>query len=432
MVQIRPIKGIRFRNNGSLDHSKVITPPYDVISEEVQEDLYQESNYNIIRLEYGKSLPGDSSSENKYTRAAATLSDWLRNGILIQEEKPAIYLYEQHFEIEGKRYVRESLFCSVKLSPFEEKEIIPHEETMSKPKEDRLELLRHCETNFSPIFGLYEDKKYFMEQRFKEVKKDQEPTIDFTDTDGQRHRVWIVTDEQLIENLQKFFEDKSLLIADGHHRYETALQYYQEKREQMGAEAPGYDHALISIVNIYNPGLLVYPTYRLLTKSQLETDYLLKELSRQFDIEKFSEPASRDDLIKWLNTHQTSAVDENLAIGLYTPEKDLYKLVFKTTGEEEKPEPWLDTMVLQENVFSNIFGMNDEEKKDESVLEYVKDGWEAKEKVDSGEAKYLFFVNKPSVEEIIHYAEKGTRIPQKSTYFYPKFVTGLIMLKLGE
>ena len=432
MVHIRPIKGVRFINDGSLDYSKLITPPYDVINDEMQEAFYQESPYNIIRLEFGKSLPGDGPGESKYTRAAETLSHWIQNEIIIQEEKPALYLYEQHFQIEKELFVRESIFCGVQLSPFEEGKIIPHEETMSKPKADRLELLRHCETNFSPIFALYKDEDYFLEKRFKHIKNHQRPSIDFTDADGQQHRIWILSDERDIKALQHFFENKSLFIADGHHRYETALHFFQEKKAQRG-DASGYDHVLMALVNIYNSGLLVYPTHRLLTRSPLETKELLQKLSGEFDIHKFPEPATRDDLMSWLRSHQTSAVDKNLVFGLYTPEKSLYKIVVKSHVQEtKKPYPWLDTVVLQELIFSNVFGLGDKERKDDPVLVYVKDEWEAKRKVDKGEAAYLFFVNTPPVEEIIYYAEKGIRMPQKSTYFFPKFVTGLIMLKLGD
>ncbi len=433
MVQIRPIKGIRYRNDGSLDYSRLITPPYDVIEQEMQETFYQLSPYNIIRLEYGKTFPGDGPENNKYTRAAEILSSWMKDKVLVQEDEPAFYLYEQHFELDEKQYVREGIFCGVKLTSFEEREIIPHEETMSKPKADRLELLRHCETNFSPIFGLYQDENFFLERRFYKIKQDTPPSIDFADTEGQRHRIWILTEKQDIIDLQTFFQDKSLFIADGHHRYETAFHFYQEKKAQMGGGAPGYDHVLMSMVNIYNPGLLVYPTHRLLTRSNLETDEVINGLSSQFQVEEHPEPASKDQLADWLRNHQVSAVDENLVFGLYTPKKKLFKLIFNDSNSQfDKPYPWLDTVVLQETIFSRIFGLGDKERKEEPVLEYIKDEWEAKEKVDRGEAKYLFFVNKPPVEEIINYAEKGVRMPQKSTYFYPKFVTGLIMLKLGD
>ncbi len=433
MVQIRPIRGLRFKNDGSLDFAKLLTPPYDVIDEQMQEAFYQKSPYNIIRLEYGKSSPGDNPERNKYTRAAETLSTWRRDGIIMQENNPSVYLYEQHFEIDQQHYVRESLFCAVSLSPFERGEVIPHEETMSKPKADRLELLRHCETNLSPIFVLYEDEGGFLEERFANLKRSTPPAVDFVDFEGQQHRVWALSEAQQIEELQRFFANKSLFIADGHHRYETALRFYQEKKALLGGEAPGYDHVLMSLVNIHNPGLLVYPTHRLITRSSLHTEEVLRALSTHFEVHKYAEPISREDLDRWLRLHQTSAVAEDLAFGLYTPEKELYKLVLRQDlAEEAKPYPWMDTVVLQELVFFPVFGVGGKERKDDPVLVYMKDEWEAKKMIDRGEARYLFFVNNPPVEEIIHYAGQGIRMPQKSTYFYPKFVTGLIMLKLGE
>ncbi len=433
MVQIRPIRGLRYKDDGNLDFAKLITPPYDVINEEMQEAFYQKSPYNIIRLEYGKSLPGDSPESNKYTRAAETLSTWRRDGMIMQEDKPSLYLYEQHFEINHQNFVRESLFCAVALSPFEEGEVIPHEETMSKPKADRLELLRHCETNLSPIFVLYEDEEGFLEKRFANLKSSTPPAVDFVDFEGQQHRVWVLQEAQQIEELQHFFASKSLFIADGHHRYETALHFYEGKKALLGGKAPGYDHVLMSLVNIHNPGLLVYPTHRLITRSPLHTEEILRALSAHFQVHQYAEPTSREDLDRWLRLHQTSAVAEDLAFGLYTPEKDLYKLILKKNlPEQVKPHPWMDTVILQELIFFNVFGVGGKERKDDPVLVYMKDEWEAKKMIDRGEARYLFFVNKPPIEEIIHYAEKGIRMPQKSTYFYPKFVTGLIMLKLGE
>jgi len=432
MTNILPIKGLRFNQDAGLDLSKIITPPYDVITEELQNVFYEKSPYNVIRLEYAKSFPGDNYFENKYTRTAAVFKEWLSKGILLKEKKPAFYLYDQHFTCDGKKYVRKGFFCGVALSPFEEGKIIPHEATMHSPKADRLELLRHCEANFSPIFGLFKDKNKTVDGLVDTYKSVQEPVISFADDDGQLHKVWAVTDERLIESLRSFFIDKNIYIADGHHRYETALQFYQEK-STLEKSKERYGYTLMTLVNIYDEGLLVFPTHRIITKSEISGPELLNRLAKHFYIKPLPHVTNKDELCLLLDKHLSGATKKQLSFGLYMPKEELYVLTLKDLKEKkEKLFPWLDTVALQELVLSDIFGLGEEEREKGSSLHYLRDEWEAKQKVDRGEISFVFFVNKPPLEEIINLAEKGIRMPQKSTYFFPKLVTGLIMLQLGE
>ena len=431
MTTVLPIRGLRFDHAAGLDFSKVITPPYDIITRKMQDGYYKKSPYNVIRLEYSKSFPEDSDNENKYTRAAAILRDWLEKGILIKEEKPAFYLYEQQFSYNQKDYIRKGLYCGVGLSPFKAGKIIPHEETLSSPKADRLELLRHCETNFSPIFGLYKDKGKMLDGYTEAYKKEQEPVIAFEGDDRQLHKIWIVTDPHLIQVIKRFFKDKKIYIADGHHRYETALQFYLEKKES-GQDIEKYDHVLMSLVNSYDEGLLVFPTHRVITKSDIDSAGLLERLGNHFSIKELPPVNNREKLHSFLDEFLAGATDENLTFGLYTPEQKLFILTLKKLAEEEKPYPWLDTVVLQELVLSNIFGLDETERRKESGLCYLRDEWEAKQKADQSQACFVFYLNEPPIEEILNLAEKGVRLPQKSTYFSPKFVTGLVMLQLGD
>ena len=302
---------------------------------------------------------------------------------------------------------------------------------MSNPKADRLELLRHCEANFSPIFGLFKDKSKELESYTEAIKKKQEPAITFTADDGQQHMVWVITDFAVIEKIKTFFEGKSIFIADGHHRYETALQFYLEKKE-LEQSKERYGHALMALVNIYDEGLLTFPTHRLITQSKITSTELLEKLARFFSIKELPWVKSRDELFSILDKSLTGATQEKMTFGLYTPEQKLFLLTLKELAEKEKPFPWLDTVVLQELVLSGIFSLGEAERQKESGLIYLKDEWEAKQFVDNKVACFAFFVNKPPLEEIINLSEKGIRMPQKSTYFYPKLATGLIMLKLGE
>ncbi len=426
MANLLPIKGLRFSSEAGWDYSKIITPPYDVITAERQEELYNKSPYNVIRLEYPKSLPGDNHQQNKYTRAAAVFNEWVAEKVLIKEKRPAIYLYEQHFSYDERHYVRKNLFCGVGLSPFEEGIIVPHEETMSKPKADRLELLRHCRTNFSPIFGLYKDRDKDVERYAEQQKKNQNPILNFVDEDGQKHVVWAITDEPFINTLQDFFKDKNIYIADGHHRYETALAFYRENQEKDN-NPERYSHTLMALVNIYDEGLLAFPTHRLIAAKNVQSKELLQSLAQYFSIKEFPEPSEQSILLSLLDKSLKGADEQELKLGLYTPEKKIYILTIrKELQNEHKLFPWLDTFILQELVLNNIFHL--ENKAD---LDFLRDEWETKLRVDQGLADFAFFVNRPAIETIISLARQGVRMPQKSTYFFPKLVTGLVMLQLG-
>lgn len=429
MTTVLPIKGLRFSNDvGSL--SAVITPPYDVIGPELQEKFYEKNPYNIIRLEYAKSRPGDNTRVNKYTRAANTFQQWLQGRVLIREEEPAFYLYEQHFTYEQKNYIRRGIYCGVGLSPFEEGRVVPHEKTLHQPKLDRLELLRHCEAHFSPILGLYKDKEKFVDHHAARYKKEQEPVINFQDEEGQLHKIWAVTDKKFIATIETFFQNQKIFIADGHHRYETALQYYMEKkREDQSKER--YGHALMVLINTYDEGLLAFPTHRMIKQSDLSSEDLLKKLQNYFHIQPLSLTGSREELLNLLERSLTGATEEKLCMGLYTPEKNFFLLTVKDLKDKEKPFPWLDTVILQELVLQDIFGWDEIDRKKGSFIDYIRDEWEAKQQVDRGKVFYVFFLNKSSLVEIIDLAEQGIRMPQKSTYFFPKLVSGLVILQLG-
>jgi uncharacterized protein (DUF1015 family) len=429
MTTVLPIKGLRF-SAAAGSPSEVITPPYDVIDDELQQRLYEKSPYNIIRLEYAQSRPEDNHLVNKYSRAAKTFHAWLQEGILIREEKPAIYLYEQHFTYNQKKYKRQGIYCGVGLSPFGKGKVIPHEETLHQPKKDRLELLRHCKANFSPIFGLFKDPEKFVDHYAARYKKEQKPVINFQDHDGQLHMLWAVTDEKFIATIQTFFQSQKIYIADGHHRYETALQYYQENKEQDQSKEK-YGHALMVLVNVYDEGLLAFPTHRMIRQSGIDSRNLLAKLQKHFHIQEFPVAETQEELLTLLEKSLTASTEAKLCFGLYTPEKKFFLLTLKDLKEEEKPFPWLDTVILQELVLQDVFGMDEDEIKKGSLLGYIRDEWEAKQQVDRGNVSYVFFLNKSPLEKIINLAERGIRMPQKSTYFFPKLVSGLVILQLG-
>ncbi|MGI5823117.1 MAG: DUF1015 domain-containing protein [Dethiobacteria bacterium] len=430
MSIVRPIKGLRF-SDAAGSPAEVIAPPYDVIDDALQQKLYNISPYNIIRLEYTPSRPEDDHLNNKYTRAAETFHNWLQEGILIREEKPAFYLYEQYFTYNQKKYKRQGFYCGVELSPFAEGRIVPHEETLQQPKKDRRQLLENCQAQFSPIFGLYKDPEKYIDNQVAHYKKEQGPILNFQDHDGQLHILWAVTDKKLISVIQTFFQNQNIFIADGHHRYETALQYYLDHKEKEHSKEK-YGYALMALVNIYDDGLQAFPTHRIIRQSDLNSRDLLVKLQKHFQWEELPGAETQAGLLALLDRSLFTATDAKLRFGLYTPEKKLFLLTLKNLKEGEKPFPWLDTVLLQELILKNIFGMDEEAIRRGSLLGYIRDEWAAKQKVDRGDASYVFFLNSSPLEKIIEYAEQGMRMPQKSTYFFPKLVSGLIVLQLGN
>src|ERR1051326_5631734 len=234
MADVRPFSGIRYAPALDENLASLVTPPYDVISPEAQASYYTRHPQNIIRLELGQDEPGDDTLNNRYSRAATTLADWRLQGVMQQEAQPAFYLYRQHFQIDGVDHWRTSLLVRVRLEPWEAGIVLPHEHTLAKPKSYRMRLLRACAANLSPIMSLYEDPDGTMQQLLKPLI-DQAPQIAFTDDVGEEHTLLSITDANQIAQAQRFFANKQLFIADGHHRYETALAYQDRKSTRLNS-----------------------------------------------------------------------------------------------------------------------------------------------------------------------------------------------------
>ena len=227
MAKVYPFRGVRYNTQKTGKLEDLITPPYDVISKDAQESYYEKNPVNIIRLELGKTYPSVTDKDNPYTRAAEYYKQWLKEGILFHEKSPSLYFYEQEFSAYGQRFSRKGILCTLQLEDYRNNVVIPHEETLPKAKADRLKLMRHCMANFSSIFAIYTDETNTAQQLFDQVQM-QKPAIDLTDENGISHRVWVVQDEGLIEKWQELMSNKQVYIADGHHRYETALEFQRE------------------------------------------------------------------------------------------------------------------------------------------------------------------------------------------------------------
>jgi len=496
MATVIPFKGLRYNPEKTGDLAQVVTPPYDVIDAAAQDRYYKRHPYNIIRLEYGKTLSEDNETGNRYTRSAADFSAWLKENVLTPEAKPALYLYEQEFTVGGEKKIRSGFICGVKLEPYEKGIVLPHEETMPKHKADRLELMRACKANFSPIFSLYADKEKKVDSSLREAVKGAAPDVNFTDENGDVHRMWVVTDADTISKVQHAMAEKRIFIADGHHRYETALNYKKEREAQGGdwsgngavavissccttpdgnmscssESEPAYNYVMMTLVNLYDPGLVVLPTHRLINNvTGLDKDRLLEQLKENFTVEEYCLAPDRSNfqellrliekqgqacccdgqnLVSGCNRDETKSstsedhtqrtAPHHHVFGLYAGENKLYLLSLKKEKAlsqmmpQEKSHAWqeLDVSVLHTLIIEKYLGICGELRAKAEHITYTREEEGALSAVDEGEYQFAFFMNPTLVEEVTEVAGIGEKMPQKSTFFYPKLITGLVVNRL--
>ncbi len=432
MADVQPLRGIRYNSEVVGNLAQVITPPYDVISEEAQARYFARSPYNIIRLELGLDEPGDTTLNNRYTRAASIYAEWRMVAILRQDPTPRYYLYQQTYTHNGQTYTRSSLLARVRLEPWSARIVLPHEHTMAKPKDDRLKLLRACVTNLSPIMSLYDDPQGTIRRLLSSYGVRAE--VQITDEANEEHLLHPITDEQQIALIQNFFAKRQLFIADGHHRYETALNYREEVRTMHRKLDPedAANFVLMALTDLDDPGLLVLPTHRLLFG--LSEDALNKltnqQLARYFTIhETGTAGESQETLLERLAQAGASAP----SIVLSTSEKT-WLLTLNDGGKERMKEsrhsaPWnaLDVAVTHRLVLEELLGLRAEDMTAGTHIQYTRDAQQALDAVRKGDAQAALLLNATRVRQICDIAEADDRMPQKSTYFYPKLITGLVM-----
>jgi uncharacterized protein (DUF1015 family) len=439
MCDVRPFCGLRYSPKVVTDPSSIITPPYDVISSEERILYYRKSPYNIIRLEYGEEQTGDSAENNKYTRAAATLDAWLKERVLVQEERPAFYIVEHRFAYHDTIKNRLGLLARVRLEELDNQgQIRPHEKTTKEPAADRLNLLRACRANISPIMGLLRTGRGEMYRLLRGMIK-REHDISATDSYGVSYKLWVVTDETSIDRMSRFFTDRVIYIADGHHRYETALRYRDEQRAaapSFSTDAP-FNFVMMSLMDSQDPGLVMLPTHRLVRGLEPETIARLKTaLSPYFSADSLLPPlpTRSETMQSWLRAMEAQGKCGTV-FGLYgLHERKLCLLKLKRNTELQKLIPVeelplsrkLDVVLLQRIVLQGALGLDSLEK-EVRHLEYTRDPLEAVGQVDSGAYQLAFFLNPTPISSILDAADAGKRLPQKSTYFYPKTPAGLVI-----
>jgi len=430
-VEIRPFNGIVYDWDKLQNVGLALAPPYDVINPDQQEALYQSHPHNVVRLILGKQSPADSDSDSRYTRAARDLAEWMEQGILRPYPEPALYIYSQEYQIEGVRLNRIGFICRLKLEEYGQGMIFPHERTLSGPKTDRLNLTRACRMNFSQIFGLYEDPQLTLDTLFEVIIKNSKPAVE-AEQDGVIHRMWPVADKDFIEKVHAFMADKDMVIADGHHRYETALNYRNERREQAGGAGGEYDYGLVFLSNTHGQGFTVLPTHRFVLKADKSAEEALATLAGDFEISE-ERRVTEDDTAGFMEELKRAG-EQTVAFGMYTGGGAMRLLRLKK--ETQPPSPpgaekiealrWLDVTILQELILSRALDITREKVEAGGHIYYTIHADLAMRKVDEGTAKMAFLMNPTGIGQVMEVACGGGTMPQKSTYFYPKLISGLV------
>src|SRR5579859_1691566 len=432
MADVQPLRGIRYDSQRAGNLAEMITPPYDVISEEDQARYYGRSPYNIIRLELGRDEADDSTLNNRYTRAAALLAEWRLENILRENETLRYYCYQQVFTREGQAYTRTSLLARVRLEPWDARVVLPHEHTMAKPKSDRLRLMQACATNFSPIMSLYEDPQGRMRRLLGAYAANAE--VQVTDEAQEEHRLQPITDVEQIALIQNFFQERQLYIADGHHRYETALNYRDELRA-MRKHLDNDDAAnfvLMALIDIDDPGLLVLPTHRLI--SRLGQDALSalssQQLGRFFTVREMA----LGDYPPEAPLHMLAQADHTAPSFVICTAEQSWLVSLNEQGKARMEQSghsaaWnnLDVAVAHTLVLEELLRLTPADLTAGTHVSFTRDARQALQAVRQGEEQVALLLNPTRVRQICDVAEANDRMPQKSTYFYPKLITGLVI-----
>ena len=442
MAEIRPFRGLRYQVSHVRDLATVISPPYDIISPQEQRALYARSPYNVVRLEFAQEGPTDSDTDNRYTRAAADLRRWAAEGILAYDERPALYVYDQDFHHQGTPYRRRCLLARVRLEEWAAGVVRPHENTMARPKEDRLRLLRATRANLSPVLALYRDQDRRIAQTLDEALAGKAPAA-VAELGDDRHTVWAIDDDAALASLAALFESRPFYIADGHHRYETALNYRRERREARPAwtgDEPD-NFVLTGLTAAEDPGLLVLPIHRLVQFPPLDEDPL-QTLARHASIERVEgatdDPdAALEQLLALMAERGRSAS----VFGLCGPGAERLSLV---TVEDAKglvqrlcpdcPAEWrdLDVAVLHFALLGMVLRINPDPIEEGGAVTTIDDARQAYQAVRDGSYSAAFLLNAVPVAQVLAIADAGRRMPRKSTFFHPKLATGLVINTLDR
>lgn len=440
MARIIPFKGILYNQEKIENVADVVAPPYDVISEEKQGELHDRHENNVIKLILGQDQEGDTKENNRHTRAADYFNSWIAEDVLTADTAQALYLTSLDFVSGGQVVTRYGLITQVGLEPFENGVILPHEQTFSAVKSERLELLKICKANFSQIFSIYSDQDDILTTLVRAVEG-VEPDIDLVDDVEERHKLWRITDKTILDLIQKKMSDQKLFIADGHHRYETALNYRKFLQETDPAfdESHPANNIMMYLCSMEDPGLIIYPTHRLLNSAdETALASLLENAGAFFDI---SEHPFNNSYEEVMDAFRKDLADDSdgIKIGAAIKEKSaLYVFKLKAAVLETKlasiPEALrnLDVTILTNLIFIELLGLTQDALDKEKLITYSENDAHAVEAVVNGNCDVAFVINSTKIKQVQDIAESDQIMPRKTTYFYPKALTGLVFNTLTD
>ena len=422
MALIKPFQGL-FYNPDRVTGTHVVAPPYDIITPDYQNTLYEKSPYNIVRIDLGHDLSGDNNLVNKYTRASVYLKDWFKQGILIQDKKPAYYVYEITYSIDGMPKQMTGFMAAVRLEPIGTGCIHPHEMTRPKPKEDRLNILRYCLANISPIFGLYSCPEKWLFSVLQSAKTEA-LLFEAEDRDGHIHRLWSIHDIDTVETITQVLANKDIFIADGHHRYETALSF----KEELDSRAYGrtgnelYSYTMMFLTNMEEEGFHLLPTHRMVKGISMD---MLKRLNMAFNISPVAVDNGNSELA--IRKLLSLMAQQEHCLGLYLRQDRSYYLlqydIESLSIDEPEALKKLGVTVLHKIIFDRFLTP--------AEITFEINPVDTVHSVNSGDYEAAFFLNPTKTQDIHKVALARLRMPAKSTYFYPKLLTGMVMYMLN-
>lgn len=436
MAIIKPFRGIRYDQEKIDSIDNVISQPYDRVRYGLQDQYYDLSDYSIVRIIKGKEYPDDSEENNVYIRARSFLNQWLEEGVLKREEEPALYVYHQTFPLpDGGSVTRKAMINAFELAEFDEGIVLPHERTHAGPKVDRLNLTRATETYFGNIFMLYPDAENKVDSMLAEAI-DRDPDIEAHELYEKDvlHQVWVVTDSEVIESVQAEMEPKrNLIIADGHHRYETALNYRNEMREKH-PDAPanaGFNYRMVAMVSMSNPGLTILPTHRLIFDyNKRSCQEVIEKAGEFFAVEEVADRAA-------LEEKMDASVGKIGRMGLVCQDGFYFLTLEKPEIMEElapdRVKAWreLDVSILHKLLLEHVMDISEEKIDNKENIQYLREPDMGYDRVEKDEQAFLFILNATRIEQVKACTKAGEKMPQKSTDFYPKIITGFAMLPIS-
>ncbi|MFO7715042.1 DUF1015 domain-containing protein [Desulfosarcina sp.] len=442
MATVEPFRGVLYNPEIVADSAAVTAPPYDVITPEEQVTFYERHPYNIIRLILGRSEAGDTARNNPHTRSAAYFRQWMSAGILKQDDQAAVYLKAITYVHEARTITRFGLIARVGLEPFEKGVILPHEKTFSKVRSERLELIKATHCNYCPIFSLYPDDDGILGTLEQSVDKSA-PIVNFMDDQGHRHRLWRILDPAIHRRVAEAMQDKRLLIADGHHRYETALnfrKYLQDTDPSFSDQHPA-NYVMMYLCSMRDPGMIILAAHRLLKAVGVENLRRAMEIiPTYFTVAEYPfSPVDRRQ-IQGTFLADLAAGKDRQSIGMYAHKSTAFHLLTLKAGimdqlfknELDESLRLLDVSVLTHLVLMKVLGFDQARLDNEQLIGYTSSADKALSSIDSGAYDAAFILNPTRIEQVQEVAHKGLIMPRKSTYFYPKVQSGLVINTLME